>query len=390
MKEHDVASAIDPHLPLSITEELIRIPSYQAGEMEANLIAYIKGRFEKRDIPYRVIQRDGVDIGIIGKIGEGPRSLMFHSHIDTVPPANIEQWDNDPFTPVQSGGKLYGLGACDDKGSLGAMLAAFETLAERRSELGGTLIMAAVGAEERGGLGTQTLVAEEERAEAVVLGEPTMAEPKIGHKGVLRLEIITNGVSAHASTPKEGVNAISHMAALIPGLDELAEKVALKTEQYTGQASMAVTTIQGGTALNVIPSSCSISIDRRLVPGEGEHEATEAVHRVIRECKKRIPELNTEVKRVRCVPAALTEPESPIVSMALEIAGDELEKRLGPAGFSACCDMAYLKQAGMPVVILGPGDVGMAHKMNEYVDIASLSAAANIYARIASRWSAGK
>lgn len=222
-----------------------------------------------------------------------------HSHLDTVPPSDSKNWKHDPFLPYCSGDKLYGLGPCDDKGSLASMLATFESFIPIASKLNGKLILMAVGGEERGGLGTQAAIKRGYKAEAVVLGEPTSLEPKFAHKGVLRLEIITKGSSAHASTPREGINAIFYMSKLIPKLDELVLVVKKENEPYTGNASMAITTIKGGTAFDMILDTCSISIDRRMIPGQTEETVAKKIEQVLKEYKLENPKINIEMKKIR-------------------------------------------------------------------------------------------
>lgn len=387
INKNDISLQINPELPLQITKDLISIPSYQEGEMETKAIEYIANRFKKYRLDYDIFSWNGNKIGIVASTGEGKHSLILHSHLDTVPPADSKNWKHDPFLPYCSDNKLYGLGACDDKGSLASMLATFESFIPVASKLNGKLILMAVGGEERGGLGTQVAIKKGYKAEAVLLGEPTSLEPKFVHKGVLRLEITTKGSAAHASTPREGINAIFYMSKLISRLDELALVIEKENDPYTGNASMAITTIKGGTAVNMIPDTCSISIDRRMIPGQTEEMVVKEIEQVLKEYKLENRRISIDIKKVYCIKPAMTELSTPIANLALEVASEELRKNLIPTGFKACCDMTFLRNEGnMPVVILGPGDIGMAHKMNEYIDIESLYKASRIYGKIAIEW----
>ena len=197
------------------------------------------------------------------------------------------------------------------------------------------------------------------RAEAAVLGEPTNLEPKFAHKGVLRVEITIKGSAAHASTPREGVvNAILYMSKLIHKLDKLAMVVEKEYESYTGHASIAITTIKGGTALNMIPDTCSISIDRRMVPGQKEESVMEQIEQILKEFKLTNPKIDVRMKRIRCTRPAITEATKPISELVLKIANEELQRKINPAAFQACCDMTFLMSEGnIPVVIIGPGDI---------------------------------
>jgi acetylornithine deacetylase/succinyl-diaminopimelate desuccinylase-like protein len=111
--------------------------------------------------------------------------------------------------------------------------------------------------------------------------ESTLLEPKLAHKGVLRLEVEVKGKAAHASDPEAGVNAVVAMAPVIAALDRLAAEVRTRQERHTGRASLVISTIAGGVALNVIPASCVISIDRRVLPPETEDQAREEIVRTV-------------------------------------------------------------------------------------------------------------
>lgn len=375
---------------LEIAKDLIKIQSFLEGKMERNVIQYIENRIKKYHISYNILtlgETGETPIGIVVSIGEGKHSLILHSHIDTVPPGDQDKWNQDPFQPYCSSGKLYGLGACDDKGSLSAMISAFESLIPISSKFNGKLILMAMGGEERGGIGTQVAMKKGYRAEAAILGEPTNLEPKFAHKGVLRVEISVKGVSAHASNPNEGENAILYMAELIRELEKLSLIVEKEYDSYTGHSSMAITTIQGGTALNMIPDTCSISIDRRMVPGQEEGPILEQIEGVLQNFKKLNPKVEIEMKRIRCTRPAKTEISEELSQLVLKVVNEEFQRKIEPEGFPACCDMTFLRNEGnMPVVIIGPGDIGMAHKKNEYIDIKSLGKAYHIYKKIALKW----
>jgi len=124
--------------------------------METQAIEYIVNRYKKYRLDYDMFSWNGNKIGIVVSIGEGKHSLILRSHLDTVPPSDSKNWKHNPFLSYCSGDKLYGLGACDDKGSLALMLATFESFIPITSKLNEKLILMAVGGEERGGLGTQS------------------------------------------------------------------------------------------------------------------------------------------------------------------------------------------------------------------------------------------
>ncbi len=372
---------------INTLQDLIKIKTYQEGGMEQDGVEYLEKRLKKMQVEYDLLYYKNHKIGIVASIGTGENSLILHSHLDTVPPADENNWTKNPFQPSIKTKKIFGLGACDDKGSLAAMLVTFESLIPVIEDLNGRLLLMVVGGEERGGIGSQIAMQKGYKAEAAVLGEPTNLEPKFAHKGVIRLEITIKGNAAHASSPRKGVNSISYMAKLIPLLDKLSLTVEKETEPYTGHASMAITTINGGTAVNVIPDQCVVSIDRRIIPGQQEEYIISQIKKVLQEFQDKNPTVKVFLKKIRSTQPAFTEPDELIGKVSLKVASEELQKTIQPAGFTACCDMTFLRNEGnMPVVIIGPGDIKQAHQKDEFVEIESLLSAYRIYKNIALQW----
>jgi acetylornithine deacetylase/succinyl-diaminopimelate desuccinylase family protein len=323
-------------------------------------------------------------MNVVAVIGEGPRSLMFNAHIDTVPPGNRDEWITDPYQAIERNGYLFGRGTVDDKGCLAAMMAAFESLANEKA-LAGRVILAAVGAEERGGLGTKLLVQQGPAADAAIVGEATGLRPLVAHKGCLRLWVTVFGVAAHASRPDLGINSILGVAPVITALDGLAHEVAQRRDPLTGTASLVLTTLHGGTALNMVPDRCVLSIDRRLVPQETLEDALAEIDRTLARVRDEHG-VRCERQVHRFIPPSRTSSEEFVALVrrhAEAVTGSEQE----PGGLYATCDMSFLaNDGGIPTLILGPGDVEEAHQYNEKLDVAQLRQAETIYRRIALDW----
>jgi acetylornithine deacetylase/succinyl-diaminopimelate desuccinylase family protein len=369
----------------SLLCELVAIPSY-GGEDRA-IIQYLADRFARRKISYRIAELDGKPINVVAEIGAGPRSIILNSHHDTVPPGDRALWATDPLTPVEQEGKIYGRGAEDAKGCLASMIVAFETLAESQEALPAKVVLMAVGEEERGGLGTKIEAERGLRADAAIVGESTQLVPMIAHKGVLRLEVEVIGRAAHASDPEAGVNAITAMAPVISALDMLAAEIRERAERYTGNASLVISTISGGTALNVIPARCAISIDRRVLPNESEAEATREILDTVNRALPAASGARLDVRTVRFVPPSITDPSAPIVAAAEEAASMVLGRPIRAAGFTATCDMAYLvNDAGVPTIILGPDSIAPAHQANECISIEQMALAVEVYLKTIEGW----
>jgi acetylornithine deacetylase/succinyl-diaminopimelate desuccinylase family protein len=365
--------------------DLIAIPSYDAQEEAA--VRYLVQRFTAQDIPCRITELDGKPLNVVAEVGEGPRTIILNSHLDTVPPGEQPPWITDPLTPVEKGGAIYGRGAGDAKGCLAAMIVAFEQLARRPNALPVKVILMAVGAEERGGLGTKLEVDNGIRADAAIIGESTNLVPMLAHKGVLRLEVEVTGRAAHASDPEAGVNAVVAMAPIVSALDSLATEVRQRSDVFTGKASLVISTIAGGVALNVIPARCTISIDRRVLPTETEAEATREIVEIVDRALPAASGAPVEVRKVRFVPPSYTDPREKIVAAGERAASIVLGRPIQATGFTATCDMTYLvNDGGIPTIILGPGTIDGAHQANEHISIDQLGLAVQVYLKTIETW----
>ncbi len=377
------ASAVD------ILKDLIRVRS--CDNDETAIVAHLERRFAEMGVSCTVLAKDGKPLTLVAEVGEGKRSLMLHAHTDTVALGDLGNWDSHPLDPMERDGRIYGRGACDDKGSLAAMLVAFQTLLRDTSwQSRGKLLLVAAGGEERGGVGTQLLIERGITADAAVVGECTDLKPVIAHKGALRLEVITQGVLAHASEPEQGVNAIDAMAPLIMRLKRLSRGIEKRVDPLCSHATLSVTTVRGGVALNVIPDECVISIDRRLLPSETEQAAWREIEEALT-AEAAHENIKFSLRKVRCLlPARVGEDET-----IVRVCTDALNRRVGsdsrPTGFRASCDMTFLaNDACIPTVVLGPGPLDMAHKANEWVDVEQLQTAALVYEDIARQWFDGR
>lgn len=317
--------------------------------------------------------------------GPGP-CLVFNTHMDVNDPSG-QVWSSPPFEPRLSldEGKLYGMGACDAKGSLVSMMAAMEQIANEHEHLQGKLVLTAVMGEEAGGIGSLFLVQQGIQADGAVVGEPTGLEVAIAHKGTYMRRLRFLGRAAHSGRPELGINAIVHASKFIVEYEKLNNKLSQNAHPLLGPASAVVTIIQGGTRQNTIPNRTEIIIDRRLIPGETHADADHELEQILGALKETIPELVVDpIEVVVATIPSETMADKKIVSTALEAVEYVVGKPQHAHGFRAGCDMSKLVTiAGIPTIILGPGSLDQAHAPDEFVEIAQVEQAAQIYERIA-------
>lgn len=372
---------------LDITRLLSDLVARPSFEREEAVGEYLRERFRALGLDTTATEIGPGRFNLLAHYGPPGRQLILNSHMDTVPPGNAAGWSTPPLEPVVREGRLYGRGACDAKGSLAGMAAAFEALVRSGTPLQGRLTFMAVAYEETGALGTIT---EAERLSdvqmAAIIGEPTGLELHLAHKGVLRLAITVLGRAAHASVPEKGVNAISGMARLIEVLDASGADIARRLHPLVGHPSLVVTTIQGGMAPNVIPDQCQIIIDRRLIPGEDLEGARQEIETVLRKLQRENPTLRVESEVRRAFPSSQMAVHDPFVVALREASREALGREPRIGGFRACCDMWPFQERCIPAVIFGPGGLIQAHTVDEWVELAQVEAAARFYALAALRW----
>lgn len=208
----------------------------------------------------------------------GGRSLLMNGHTDIGPIG--EGWTVDPLGGEIIDGKIYGRGAGDMKSGIAAMACAAEAVVKNGLKRRGDLYLAFVADESSGGYkGSGYLVEHAKiRADMGVVCEPSWGHIGIAHRGVVWVRLTLRGKSGQAANPESGVNAISHAGTVISALDrELPGILAQKSHELLPQPCYSFGTIEGGTKTNVIAEVCSITIDRRTIPGESVEEVLDEI-----------------------------------------------------------------------------------------------------------------
>ncbi|MBM2850888.1 MAG: putative hydrolase [Anaerolineales bacterium] len=206
---------------------------------------------------------------ILGRIGDGPKVIVYDSHIDTVGVGDRPTWEWDPFEGKVEDGLLYARGACDEKGSTPGMVYGLALARDLGLLEGFTAYYFGNMEEWCDGIAPNSFVEVDPkvRPDFVVIGEPTKMKVYRGHKGRLELRIIAEGKSAHAASHHLGDNAVYKMANIITAVRELDRR--LRTDPFLGKATIAVTDVSARTAsLNAVPDQFTIYLDRRIVFGE--------------------------------------------------------------------------------------------------------------------------
>lgn len=307
----------------------------------------------------------------IARGGGGGRALMLNAHMDVVGAGGMR----DPWTPRVDGDRLHGRGAYDMKASLaGIMLAAREAL---RLGMRGDVIVTAVADEEYASIGVQDVV-KNMGADAAIVTEPTGLDLCLAHKGFVWLEVETRGVASHGSLPDVGVDAIAKMGHVLTGLEALDRALrAGGGHPLLGAGSIHASLIVGGQELSTYPDRCLLGIERRTIPGETTAEVEAQIAAILDRARAADPAFRAEQRTLlERDPFSVAESEPIVAALRQHVtaATGHAPEIVGAGGWM---DSAFLAAAGIPTVIFGPDGQG-AHADNEWVDLPSATAAANI------------
>lgn len=320
-----------------LLEELTRIPSFSKEEHER--AAYLQEYLHR--LGYKVQRMDN-NLWLTNKFYDVLKpTLLLNSHIDTVRPAG--NWSGNPFAPIMSGDKVIGLGVNDAAASLITMLAAFRFY--YAAELPFNIVFAATAEEEISGEnGIAKVFSYLGKIDFAIVGEPTGMHVGVAEKGLLVLDCLSHGKAAHAAR-NGGVNAIEEAMKDIAWFSTYRFPDASK---WLGEVSMNVTMINAGTQHNVIPASCSFTVDIRIT----DAYTIDEVLRIIRKNVK----CDIKPRSTRLKSSGIDE------THCLFATARTLNKTV--FGSPTLSDQALIP---VPSVKMGPGDSSRSHTTDEYI-----------------------
>lgn len=375
---------------VQLTKEMVKIKSYSFMEnQEEEISKYILDFFTENGITsYRteiVPGRYNTFAILKGEDSENNPSLLLTGHMDTVPAYDFKE----AFTAREDADYLYGRGSCDMKGALAAMMCAMVNIKESGTKLKGDLIFCGVADEEEAGIGTESLIKTGPEATYAVIGEPTKLEIALGHKGLEWIEISFKGKKVHGGAQKDGVNAIMMAGRFLHKLEtEYLPKLEKRTHPVLGTATLNIGTITGGDQPSTVADKCSIRLDRRCLTDETIAQVYEELQAICDELHEEDPKFEVEIRDVfngETMPHIpfCTDENSPLVKAA--------ENALGREGmtpvltcFPAWSDAGFMNAlTKSECIVLGPGDLSVAHSIHEKISKRQLLSAVSVYEEIA-------
>ncbi len=384
---------VDRRALLELTRSLVRIPTENPPGDERRALVFLEPRLRAMGFRVTRILSPKGRWNLLAersfgpaRRGAKPRTFLFNGHIDVVPRGDERAWTHPPFAARVLRGRLYGRGAADMKGGVAAFLEAVATLLRAGVRSPHRVAIHLVSDEESLGVeGTGFLTRTGRvRADLAVVGEPTNLVPALAAKGTLRGTIHVKGRAAHAATPGRGVNAIVLASHLV---ERLAAHKFQAEHDLLGRPTLTVSLIRGGIRHNVVPPSCTIEFDRRIVPGEKPAAVRREIARILSEVRRAHPRFRATIDFGLFAPPSEIPADTEVVRLA-DAAIRELEGRRARHGaLPGTTDARYLiGDAGIPTLILGPGDIAQAHGADEFVRVEDLHRAAAIYAGMLARF----
>ena len=374
----------------ALVRDLVSLPSInpmgramQGPEVfEHQVTAYLEAFFRELGVPCERQTVAPLRDNIIGRavFAGARRTFLFEAHQDTVP---TDHMTIAPFGAAIANGRLYGRGACDIKGGMAAMLAAFARLVREKPPGAANVIMACTVDEEHTFLGVQELVRRGVQADMAVVAEPTRLHIVNAHKGAVRWDLHTAGRSCHSSNPGQGVNAIYRMGHLLTAIEQYATELQASTpDPLLGPPTLSVGRIEGGTSVNTVPDHCRVEIDRRLIPGELPDAALHQFTTFLQAHGAWTDYPFTCSEPWLSMPALGPQNSAELVDRL----GRAIDEVIGSHRVTVVpygTDASTIALAGVPAVVFGPGDIAQAHTKDEWVSLEEVEQASEILFRLA-------
>lgn len=352
-----------------LAADLVSIPSHEDETAAGDTIeAWLRAETDAH------VERDEVG-NVVARRGEGSESLALVGHHDVVPPDDA-QVDGEGYVVEEREGRLYGRGSADMKGAVAAAMLAFrdaDVPADRE------LVFASFVGEEVGGEGARHAIETGFAPDHAVVAEGStnysadgVTDVAIAHRGRRASTLVARGSAAHASEPEAGVNAVYRACDAVDVVRELAPPEAeVFGDRVAG--SLIVTGIDGGSAWNVVPERCELTVDERTVPGDRADltavEAVEGVEWVV----------DQDLPPMACSDAAFADR---VLSVAREVQS-EAEAVPQHVVKPHATDAGWLAEAGVACVVCGASEPGEAHTKDESVSLSVLWRCRRVYRGVA-------
>lgn len=379
--------------PISSRDILARLVAFDTTSRNSNLelIEYARDYLARHGIVARVsLDPTGRKANLHALVGPAVAGgIALSGHVDTVP-VDGQAWTGDPFTLREAEGRLIARGAADMKGFVACMLAAVPRL--QAQKLAKPMHLFVTHDEETTMEGARRMVAELDaapRPACCVVGEPTLLQPVLAHKGKLSLRVMVRGKPGHSSEPGKGVNAVQAAAEAVAWVAAQARARA-KTGPFDARfdppyTTIHVGTIAGGTILNIIPEHAEFTMEWRNIPGDDVHAELALlrahVAAAIEPAMKDVdPSAGFTYEVIDAIPGLALPERDKLVAMVQQASGSN---SVGAVSYGT--EGGLYEQASIPTIVCGPGAIAQAHQPDEWIAVSQLLACDAFIDRLAER-----
>lgn len=387
-----VLNAVDGEYAIKTAQELVRIPSENPPGREKDVAEYILRELRRLGFDdVKILEAEPGRPNIIAKLHGrlGTRTLLFNGHMDVVPAGS--GWTVPPYGGVIREGRLWGRGACDMKGGLAAILTVAKTYHDAALEPKGDILFTFVADEEMGGRKGTGFLADRGllKADMAIVAEPSNFRLSVSEGGVVWIKLVVHGKQAHTINAKAAINPIEKTSKVIQELQRLNEKLQKFRHPKFGSPILSVNVIRGGDKVNIVPAQCELQADLRLPPGIGisVEEVQQYVEGSLEELAAQDPLLRVETE-FRVVAYPFEQPEDTQIVNLLKSATKAVlgrEAEWWHKGNSTVLpkedsDVFHLwTKCKIPSVYFGPGEVELAHGVDESIRTEEIVQAAKIF-----------
>lgn len=415
--EEALSGAVDGRLEWATEtlRELVRIPSVTGEENAAQdfVVEILRGLGSDVSVfcptyedlsAHPSFSDDGLPLGarpvVVGRWGSDPGrpTIVLNGHVDVVPPGDPTLWAHPPYSGALIDGEVHGRGACDMKGGLVAGMLAVSALREAGIDPGVNVVLHSVIGEETGGAGTLAAVMQGQTGDAAIILEPTGRHICPVGAGAASFRLHVHGRAAHGAMRREGVSAIDKFVALQEAMARLEDArhdgfhhPAFAEGELV--APVSVGTIVAGDWPSTVPDKLVAEGRFGILPGESLDDGRRALESALAGAAESDPWLRDNPPRLEWFEGQFAPAETALDSHLVRALGDAHASvhQQPPSihGVTYGSDMRFFtNEAGMPAVLYGPGDIALAHTVQERVPVREVRDVAEAVALMLLRWNA--
>jgi acetylornithine deacetylase len=378
---------------------IARLIGFDTTSRNSNLelMAFVGDYLKDLGIESELVHNDeGTKANLYATLGPADKpGIALSGHTDVVP-VDGQDWHSEPFQIIEKNGRLYGRGTSDMKSFIGVCLALAPEFLARK--INTPLHFAFSYDEEIGCLGVRSLIdALAQRAvkpSAVIIGEPTQMKVVRAHKGKLSYRCKVSGFEAHSSLSHIGVNAVEAAAEAVSYLKSMArrhrDQGPFDSELVPPYTTVHTGTIHGGTALNIVPKTCSFEFEFRHLPEDDPHALLDELRdhvaqHIEPEMHSTVPGTGFSFEPMSHIPGLSTDEDAEVVQLAKALTGQNTTAKVA---FGT--EAGLFQAGGMPAVVCGPGSIDQAHKPDEFIELDQINQCEIFLRRLFERcWQAG-